>query len=154
MSEPTYLTREGLQSLQRELHQLRTEGRRHAARRLKQAIELGDLRESGEYQDAKEHQAFIEGRIRELELLLADVKILEEGNSAGFVELGSQVLVRDEDGYQERWTIVSSPEADPRRGRISDESPIGRALIGRCERDTVEVETPAGSTQLTILDIS
>ena len=154
MSGPTFLTREGMEKLQAELYHLQTEGRRHAAKRIQEARALGDLRESGEYQDAKENQAFVEGRIRELELLLADVEIIEEGNSGEIVDLGSKVRVRDEEGYEEVWTLVGSPEASPRQGRISDKSPVGQALMGRRVQDTVEATTPAGPIRLTILEIS
>ncbi len=154
VSEPNYLTREGLARLQAELTQLRTEGRRRAARRLQEAIALGDLSESGEYEDAKRYQAFIEGRIQELELLLADVEIIEEGNGGGVVTLGSRVRIRDEEGHEETWTIVSSVEADPRRGCISDLSPVGEALVGRRVGETVEASTPAGPLRLTILEVS
>ncbi|MBN1484614.1 MAG: transcription elongation factor GreA [Chloroflexia bacterium] len=154
MTEPTYLTPEGQKKLQKELDHLRTEGRRHAAKRLQHAIELGDLRESGEYQDAKEHQAFIEGRIRELELLLADVELIDETENSDRVILGSTVCVRDQEGYEETWLVVGSAEADPSGGRISDESPVGRALMGGRVRDTVQVKTPAGPVQYTILEIS
>jgi transcription elongation factor GreA len=143
-----------MEKLQAELDHLRTEGRRHAAQRLKQAIELGDLRESGEYEDAKRNQAFIEGRIQELEVLLADVVLLEEGNGGDVVALGTTVRIRDEEGYEESWTIVTEAESSPRDGRISDVSPVGEALFGRSVNDTVEVETPDGLTRLTILDIS
>jgi transcription elongation factor GreA len=142
-----------MEKLQSELDHLHTEGRRHAAERLKQAIELGDLRESGEYEDAKRHQAFIEGRIQELEVLLADAVILEEGNGGDVVALGSKVRIRDEEGYEETWTIVTEAESSPRDGRISDVSPVGDALFGRRVNETVEVNTPAGLTRLTILEI-
>jgi transcription elongation factor GreA len=114
---------------------------------------LGDLRESGEYEDAKRHQAFIEGRIQELEVLLADAVILEEGNGGDVVALGSKVRIRDEEGYEETWTIVTEAESSPRDGRISDVSPVGDALFGRRVNETVEVNTPAGLTRLTILEI-
>jgi transcription elongation factor GreA len=151
---PTFLTPEGLKKLQAELRQLTTEGRRHAAQRIKEARILGDLRESGEYEDAKQHQAFVEGRIRELELLLADVQIIDGGNGGEVVRLGSEVRICDEDGHEETWTIVGSAEADARRGRISDVSPVGQALMGRRARETVEVQTPAGLGRFTILEIS
>jgi len=154
VSEPTFLTREGLEKLQQELYHLRTEGRRHAAKRIQHAKELGDLRESGEYQDAKEHQAFIEGRIKELELLLADVEIIEETSNGELVDLGTTVRIRDEEGFEETWTIVGSAEASPRDGRISNKSPVGSALMGHRAKDVIEVETPAGRMHLTILEIS
>jgi transcription elongation factor GreA len=151
---PTFLTPEGLARLQAELHELRTEGRRKAALRIKEAKALGDVRESGEYEDAKEFQAFIEGRIRELERLLADVQLIEQQNGGGVVGLGSQVRIRDEEGFEEVWTLVGSAEAEPRRGRISNESPVGQVLMGRRVNDTVEAQTPSGVMQLTILEIS
>lgn len=153
MAGPTLLTPEGSRKLQAELHELRTEGRRKAALRIKEAKALGDVRESGEYEDAKVFQAFIEGRILELERLLADVQLIEQQDN-GVVSLGSQVRIRDEEGYEEVWTLVGSAEAEPRRGRISDQSPVGRALLGQQVNDTVEAQTPAGLMRLTILEIS
>jgi len=153
VSAPTLLTPDGLARLQAELEMLRTEGRRKAARRIREAKALGDVRESGEYEDAKEYQAFIEGRIRELERLLADVQIIEAAARKETIDLGSRVRLRDADGFEEIWTIVGSAEADPRQGRISNESPVGRALLGRKAGETVEVETPAGTMCLTILEV-
>lgn len=154
MAGPTLLTPEGLAKLQTELQELRTEGRRKAALRIKDAKAQGDVRESGEYEDAKEFQAFIEGRIRELERLLADVEIIEQQKSGGVVGFGSQVRIRDEEGFEEVWTLVGSAEAEPRRGRISNESPVGQALLGRRVNDVVEARTPAGLMRLTIVEIS
>jgi transcription elongation factor GreA len=151
---PTLLTREGLAKLQSELAQLRTEGRRRAAQRIRDAKAQGDVRESGEYEDAKEFQAFIEGRILELERLLADVQIIQESNSPDVVHLGSKVRIRDSEGFEEVWILVGSAEADPRNGRISNESPVGQALLGRRVNETVEVQTPAGVNRLKILEIS
>ncbi len=153
MTAPTLLTPDGLARLQAELEMLRTEGRRNAARRIREAKALGDVRESGEYEDAKEYQAFIEGRIRELERLLADVQIIETGDRSDAIGLGSRVRVRDNEGSEETWTIVGSAEADPRQGRISNESPVGKALLGRRAGETVEVETPAGTMRWTILAV-
>lgn len=153
MAGPTLLTRQGLQKLQAELTELRTEGRRKAAQRIRDAKAQGDVRESGEYEDAKEYQAFIEGRIRELERLLADVQIIAEVNGGETVDLGSKVRIRDSEGFEEVWTLVGSAEADPRRGRISNESPVGQVLLGRRVNDTVEAQTPAGTMRLTIVEI-
>lgn len=150
---PTLLTREGLQRLQAELVQLRTEGRRRAAQRIREAKSFGDVRESGEYEDAKEYQAFIEGRIRELERLLADVQVIEHNTNAEAIHLGSKVRVRDSEGHEEVWTLVGSAEADLRAGRISNESPVGQALLGRRAQETVEVQTPGGVDRLTILEV-
>lgn len=154
MAGPTLLTPEGLKKLQEELQELRTEGRRRAAQRIKEAKALGDVRESGEYEDAKDFQGFIEGRISELERMLADVEIIPEDSSNEVVRLGSRVRIRDEEGYEEVWTLVGSAEAEPRRGRISNESPVGQALLGRRVHETVEVRTPAGVTRLQVLEIS
>ena len=155
MTGPTFLTPEGLKKLQDELQELRTEGRRKAALRIKEAKALGDVRESGEYEDAKEFQAFIEGRIRELERLLADVQIIDQANHhGGVIDLGSKVRVRDEEGFEEEWTLVGSAEAEPRRGRISNESPVGQVLLGRRVNEVVEAQTPSGVMRLTILEIS
>lgn len=154
MAGPTLLTPEGLKKLQEELQELRTEGRRRAAQRIKEAKALGDVRESGEYEDAKDFQGFIEGRIRELERMLADVEIIPEDSGNEVVRLGSRVRIRDEEGYEEVWTLVGSAEAEPRRGRISNESPVGQALLGRRVHETVEVRTPAGVTRLQVLEIS
>ena len=150
---PTFLTPEGLQKLQAELAQLRDEGRRKAAQRIRDAKAQGDVRESGEYEDAKEYRACSEGRIRELERLLADVQLIKETDSSDTVQLGARVRVRDGEGYEEVWTLVGSAEASPSNGRISNESPVGRALLGRRVDDTVEVQTPAGVDRLTIMEI-
>ncbi len=155
MAGPTFLTPAGLKKLQDELQELRTEGRRRAAQRIRDAKALGDVRESGEYEDAKDFQGFIEGRIRELENMLADVQIIQEENNGGeVVQLGSKVRIRDEEGHEEEWTLVGSAEAEPRRGRISNESPVGQALLGRRVHETVEAQTPAGTMRLTILGVS
>ncbi len=151
---PTLLTVEGLQKLRQELAELSTEGRRKAAQRIRDAKAQGDVRESGEYEDAKEYQAFIEGRIRELERLLADVQIINENNHTDTVQLGSRVRIRDSAGYEEVWVLVGSAEANPRQGRISNESPVGQALLGRRANETVEVQTPAGIDRLRIVEIS
>ncbi len=148
------MTQEGLKKMQAELAELRSEGRRKAAQRIQEAKALGDVRESGEYEDAKEYQAFIEGRIRELERLLADVQIIQETNGGGEVRLGSRVRVRDSEGYEDAYTLVGSAEADPRHGKISNESPVGQALIGRRIHDTIEVQAPAGVTRWTIVEIA
>ncbi len=153
MAGPTFLTPEGLKKLQEELQELRTEGRRRAAQRIKEAKALGDVRESGEYEDAKDFQGFIEGRIRELERMLADVQIIQEDNSSEVVRLGSRVRIRDDEGYEEEWTLVGSAEAEPRRGRISNESPVGQALLGRRVQEMVEARTPAGVVRFKILEI-
>jgi transcription elongation factor GreA len=153
--KPTYLTREGRIKLEAELEQLTTVERKHVAERIAAAKELGDISESGEYEDAKKSQAMVEGRIRELKSLLSRAEMIDEdqvGN--GEVRVGCSVTVRfDEDGEEETWMIVGSAEANPRQGRISNESPIGAALLGKRARHKVTVQTPSGVMKLTIVKV-
>lgn len=153
--KPTYLTREGRTKLEAELEQLTTEERKSVAERIAAAKELGDISESGEYEDAKKSQAILEGRIRELKSLLSRAEIIDdEQSSNGEVRVGSQVTVRfDEDGEEETWMIVGSAEANPRQGRISNESPIGSAILGKRSRQKVTVQTPSGVMKLTIVKV-
>lgn len=157
MSEkPTYLTREGKAQLERELENLITVGRKEVADRIGAAKELGDISESGEYEEAKNQQAFIEGRIRDIKNTLSRAEIIDDTNiSTSEVRVGSRVTVRLEDeDEEETWTIVGSTEANPRLGRISNESPIGAALLGKKPRQKVTVQTPSGVMKLTILKIN
>lgn len=153
--KPTYLTREGRAKLEAELEQLTTVERRDVAARIAAAKELGDISESGEYEDAKKSQALLEGRIRELKYVLSRAELIdEETASNGEVRVGSSVTVRfDEDGDEETWTIVGSAEASPRQGKISNESPIGAALLGKRARHKVTVQTPSGVMKLTIVKV-
>ena len=156
MSEkPTYLTRDGRARLERELEELITVGRKQVAERIAAAKELGDISESGEYEEAKNQQAFIEGRIREIKNTLARAEMIDEENgSTNEVRVGSSVTVKlDDEQEEETWTIVGSTEANPRTGKISNESPIGAALLGKKPRQKVTVNTPAGTMKLTILKI-
>jgi transcription elongation factor GreA len=145
MSEQTYLTSEGAADLQRELDQLITERRPEMAAKLKEAVSQGDLKENADYHDAKEQQAFIEGRIQYLENVLRSAKIIENSGNTDEVQLGSEVTIR-EDGTKEDETyhIVGAAEANPREGKISNESPIGAALLGHKKGDLVKVKTPGG----------
>ncbi|MCS6879965.1 MAG: transcription elongation factor GreA [Oscillochloridaceae bacterium] len=151
----TYLTREGRAKLEAELEHLQTVERKHVAERIAAAKELGDISESGEYEDAKKAQALLEGRIRELKSLLSRAQIIDdEQSSNGEVRVGSSVTVRfDEDGEEETWMIVGSAEANPRQGRISNESPIGAAILGKRPRQKVTVQTPSGVMKLTIVKV-
>lgn len=151
----TYLTREGRAKLEAELEQLQTVERKHVAERIAAAKELGDISESGEYEDAKKSQALLEGRIRELKSLLSRAETIDdEQSSNGEVRVGSSVTVRfEEDGEEETWMIVGSAEANPRQGRISNESPIGAAILGKRPRQKVTVQTPSGVTKLTIVKV-
>ena len=150
-----YLTPEGVEKLRQELDYLKNEKRPALAERLHHAIQQGDLSENADYQTAKEEQGFLEGRIQELESMLLDAIIIEKDDTPkGEVGLGSQVTVT-EDGIDERETfvIVGSAEADPSNGRISHESPFGRALMARKVGDQVTVHAPAGDIVFEIVAI-
>jgi transcription elongation factor GreA len=151
----TYLTREGRARLEAELEHLQTVERKQVAERIAAAKELGDISESGEYEDAKKAQALLEGRIRELKSLLSRAETInDEQTSNGEVRVGSSVTVRfEEDGEEETWMIVGSAEANPRQGRISNESPIGAAILGKRPRQKVTVQTPSGVMKLTIVRV-
>ncbi|HTU69672.1 MAG TPA: transcription elongation factor GreA [Candidatus Baltobacteraceae bacterium] len=142
----TILTAEGLQKLQEELDELKTVHRREVNDRIRQAKEYGDLSENAEYEDAKQEQAFIEGRILKLEAMIRNSRIIDESEyAADEVHIGATVKVKDlknNDGYE--FHIVGSAEADPSAKRISNESPLGRALIGHKKGETVDVSTPRG----------
>lgn len=154
----TVLTPEGRDRVIAELNQLRNVRRKEIAERLQAARESEDPRESTEFQEAKNEQAFVEGRIQALERLIAEATVLSEAEAAarkshGVVELGTSVRVSDDDG-EEDYLIVSSAEADPRNGRISISSPVGRALAGHKPGDTVEAMTPAGIRRMTIVSVA
>lgn len=153
--KPTYLTREGRARLEAELDQLQTVERKQVAERIAAAKELGDISESGEYEDAKKSQAILEGRIREIKHILSRAELIDEDQVAnGEVRVGSSVTVRfEEDGEEETWTIVGSAEANPRQGKISNESPIGSALLGKRSRQKVTVQTPSGVMKLTVVKV-
>lgn len=153
--KPAYLTREGRAKLEAELEELMTAGRKEVAERIGAAKELGDISESGEYEDAKNQQAHLEGRIREIKSLLSRAQLIDEENGHGHeVRVGSRVTVKFEgEDDEETWTIVGSTEANPREGRISNESPIGASLLGKRVRTKVSVQTPAGVQKFTITKI-
>jgi transcription elongation factor GreA len=156
MSEkPVYLTREGRAKLEAELEELQTNGRKEAAARINAAKELGDISESGEYEDAKNQQAHLEGRIREVKAILARAQIIDEENGTSHeVRVGSRVTVRIEgEDADETWSIVGSAEAKPREGKISNESPLGAALLGKRKGQKVAVQTPSGQMKLTVVKI-
>ncbi|HEY0601776.1 MAG TPA: transcription elongation factor GreA [Herpetosiphonaceae bacterium] len=151
--KPVYLTREGQAKLQEELKMLIEIRRPEIAERIKQAKDLGDLSENAEYEAAKNEQAFNEGRIRELNYMLNNAQIIEDSNGGKEVRIGSTVTVREEDGEEITYTIVGSSEAKPAMGKISNESPVGKALLGKHVRQKISVETPGGSYKLTIVKI-
>ena len=150
------LTREGLEQLEQELENLRTVKRTEVKERLKEAIALGDLSENSEYDDAKNEQAFMEGRILELEKMIRNAKIIEEGEQQeGAITVGSLVTVKDiEFDEITEYRLVGTVEADPMNNRISNESPVGRALLGHKAGEIIDVEVPAGIIQLEIVSIS
>jgi transcription elongation factor GreA len=146
MSDVQYLTEEGAADLRRELEELKGVKRPELAAKLKEAISQGDLSENADYHDAKEQQAFLEGRINYLEeLLRSAVIITDQGGSAKVVAVGMEVTVQEDGSGPETYVIVGAAEANPREGRISNESPLGRALLGRKVGDKVKVEAPAGA---------
>ncbi len=154
MSEQPYLTAEGAARLKVELEQLKGAGRNEMASRLRSAIQMGDLSENADYHKAKEDQAFMEGRIRELEYLLKNAIIIEDKPiNPQVVDVGVHVTIQEGEEEPEIYHLVGAKEADPRNGRISNESPIGRALIGHKAGETVTAETPAGTIEFKILKI-
>jgi transcription elongation factor GreA len=153
MPEATYLTADGLRKLKDELEDLRGPRRTQLAERLRSAIQMGDLSENADYHKAKEDQAFLEGRIQELEYLVRSAVVIESSPATGTVGLGNHVTIQEGDSVPEIYHVVGAKEADPRNGRISNESPIGRALTNRKVGDVVEVETPSGALRFKIVKI-
>lgn len=149
-----YLTLEGEKELRKELEHLTGTVRLEIAKRLKAAIEMGDLSENAEYIATKEEQGFIEGRIQEIEYYLRNAEIIAEGNG-GYdeVRVGAKITIKEEDFPEEIYHLVGSQEADPGNGRISNESPIGQALLGKKVGDDVKVETPGGILVFKIIKI-
>ena len=143
-AQTAFLTPEGLKKLEDELEYLRTVRRREVAQRLRDVLEGQDVLENAEYEDAKNEQAFVEGRILTVETILKSAEIIEKGGPTDRVGIGSHVTVAEDDGEPETYHIVGSTEADPRSGRISNESPLGRALLGYRVGDEVIVNAPAG----------
>lgn len=148
-----YLTPDGAAKLRAELEELRGPKRKDLAERLRFAIQQGDLSENADYIAAKEEQAFLEGRIQELEIILRDAVIIEQNTSKDTVEIGSTVRVVEDGREPETYRIVGVKEANPRQQMISYASPIGEALIGKGVGDTASAETPGGKIKLKILSI-
>ncbi|HMZ06615.1 MAG TPA: transcription elongation factor GreA [Anaerolineales bacterium] len=151
-----FLTKEGYQKLQEELDHLRTTKRQEVAERLHEAMEGGELIENAEYEAAKNEQAFVEGRIQELELLLATAQIIEDNGKhkkTDSIQVGTKVTIKEGNFEAETFTIVGAAEANPRDGKISNESPIGKAILGRKVGDTVKVETPGGTYNVKIIKV-
>ncbi len=155
MSEQTFLTRDGLKKLEEELNFLRTVRRAQVAERLHNAQEDGELIENAEYEDAKNEQAFLEGKILTLESMLSSAVIIEVSDGGkGVVTLGSKVTIKEAgDSKAEAYQLVGAAEANPKDGRISNESPLGRALLGRKPGDDVKVNAPSGTISFRVVSI-
>lgn len=155
MADQVMLTEEGFEKLENELEYLETEKRREVAKRIKVAREFGDISENSEYDDAKNEQAFVEGRIQEIKNMLNNAHVVkDEEVTDKQVNLGTTVMLHDLDSDEKiSYTLVGSAEADPLNNRISNESPIGKAILGHAIGDEVRVETPAGEVDYEIISI-
>ena len=156
MDKHVYLTKEGLEKLQQDVENMKTVRRKEVAERLKQAIGFGDLSENSEYDDAKNEQAFIEGEIQRMEEMLINVVVIEDGAKVddGTITIGSKVVIRFVgDDEEEEYKIVGTVEADPMNNRISNESPVGKAIIGHKAGDIVDIEVPTGIVQYEIVKV-
>ncbi|MDO5601456.1 MAG: transcription elongation factor GreA [Oscillospiraceae bacterium] len=156
MNKEIVVTYEGLKALEQELEELKTVKRKECAEKIKEARSFGDLSENSEYDEAKNEQGFVESRIAELEKILKNVRVLDENElPLDVVAVGSHVEVEDEDGEKEEYDIVGSTEADPANGRISDESPVGAALLGKRGGETANIVLPNGTAiQYKVLGVS
>lgn len=155
--EAVVVTKDGLKALEEELNQLKTVRRKQVAERLKEAISYGDLSENSEYEEAKNEQAFVEGRILELEGMIKNAKVIDEKqHSKKVVEIGTKVKIQNTKRKTEEYefTIVGSTEADPFSNRVSNESPMGEALMGSKQGDTVVVDAPAGKSEFEVQKLS
>ena len=154
MTQPAYLTTEGFGKLKEELEDLRTVRRQAVAERIQKAKEIGGTVDNAEYDEAKNEQAFIEGRIRTLDSLINNsVIISKQKGPSDVVHIGSKVTVINPKGRKEQYTIIGSAEANPAQGKISNVSPIGKALLGKQVGDVAEVSVPAGKIKLEVVKI-
>ena len=157
--DQTFVTKEGLKKLKEELDYLKKVRRQEVAQRLKEAISYGDLSENSEYEEAKNEQAFLEGRVLELEFKIKNAKIITDKKAAARsgkeVEIGSTVTVRNKTSRSdpETYTIVGSTEANPVENKISNESPLGKSFLGKKKQDNVEVKTPGGTIRYEIVKV-
>lgn len=147
-----YLTPEGLEKIKKELKELKTVKRKEISEKLTKAISFGDLSENAAYSEAKEAQAFLEGKISELENLIHTAKVVEKEKKSGWVQIGSVVIVNS-GGNVQKFEIVGATESDPSLGKISNESPLGRAFLDKPVGATVEVQTPKGTIKYKIVKI-
>lgn len=153
---PTFLTPQGFERLQEELEHLRTVKRQEVAHRLREAMEDGGdmgVDSDAEYEAAKNEQAFVEGRIQELEILLANARMIEDTGTREKVEVGAKVTIQEDANDPEDYVVVGRAEANPREGRISNESPLGRALMDHRAGDIVRVDAPGGSFSVRVLKV-
>jgi transcription elongation factor GreA len=153
MNQQTYLTPEGEAKLKAELKELTGPRREELSQRLRAAIQMGDLSENADYHKAKEDQAFLEGRIQEIEAVLRNAVIIEKSANIEVVSIGDHVTIQEEGFDAEKYHVVGAKEADPRNGKISNESPIGRAIMDKKVGEIVDVETPGGKAKFKILKI-
>lgn len=154
MTGETYLTQSGAEKFREELARLKGPVREQLAKRLRAAIQQGDLSENADYTSAKEEQSFVEGRILELELMLKNVVIIDDlPRTIESVQLGSTVTLQENNGEVETYTLVGPQEANPLDGKISNESPIGQSLMNHHKGDKIKINTPQGIVELMIINI-
>lgn len=156
VNKQTILTGEGLSKLEEELEELKTVKRQEVAAKIKVALSFGDLSENSEYDEAKNEQAMVEARIAQVEAMLKNVHVLDDSDlPTDIVSIGSKLKLKDIEFDEEvEYYIVGSTEADPSEGKISDESPVGKSLLGHRVGDVVEVEVPSGLIEFEVLEIS
>jgi transcription elongation factor GreA len=152
-NQAVYLTASGMKKLEEELEHLRNVRRTEVAIRLREAMEDGELIDNAEYEAAKNEQAFVEGRILELDRMLSQAKIIEHKGKGDQVEIGATVVIKEGNRKPETYTIVGAAEANPKEGLISNESPLGRSLLGKKIDDLVEVKAPDGTLKFRIVKI-
>ena len=153
--EQVLITKQGLKKLEAELLELRTAKRAEVAEQIREAQELGMAQVDGQYEDAKNQQAFLEGRIQEIEKMLESAELIDEKAAKGSKEIrvGSTVSLKTKGGKSQTYQLVGPAEADPTQGRISHKSPVGEALIGRKRGDKVKVAAPAGNVEMTVVSV-
>lgn len=150
----TFITADGLEKLKAELDLLKSVKRKEIAERIQEAKELGDLSENAEYSEAKEEQSFIESRILELEAITRNISVIQKSKKSGVVQLGSTFSVENSQGKDFTYTLVGKSEANPSQGKISNESPLGEAFLGKKQGETVAVAVPAGTINFTIKSVN
>lgn len=150
------LTQDGIKRLEAELNELRTVKRAEIAQQIRDAQELGMTETDGQYEEAKNQQAFLEGRIQEIEKMLEMAEVIDESaaHASKEVRIGSTVSLRTKDNKRRKYQLVGAAETNPAEGRISDESPLGRALLGKKRGDSVKIQAPGGTVEMTITSIS